>query len=138
MNPILNSLNLTEFVHFLMMLLLGTQYAVPSNAASKTLTGHATAHTYGSWVEIDASTARELMISNVLITACTGVHQIEIGVGASGSEVGIGVTLASAVGYAPFAHAPSAIPAGSRLVARTATTAGTTQTCAIRLLGRSR
>jgi len=85
----------------------------------------ATPHTKGSWVEIDASTARDVcgiwLISDNTIGATTVLAGmlIDIGVGAGGSEVVVvGNFSVGNYGIGVPIYLPIHIPAGNRVAAR--------------------
>jgi len=107
----------------------GVDAATTTRAAEVTFTSHATeAHSAGAWVQIEASTAADVsalvyqLRTNNQINGNTSATLLEIGVGASGSEVlwatvqvGYSVTAGFSV---PWNVIPGAIPAGSRVAGR--------------------
>jgi hypothetical protein len=112
-----------------------------ANSAGLAVTGSASAHTKGSYVQLIASTAEEysgLMLTFGSSSICTGL--LDIAIGSAGSEQDIvpnimfqtGV-IGGLAGSATFL--PLRIPAGSRIAARLQTVAGGSQVVRFCLLG---
>lgn len=99
-----------------------------ASSTRTTVTSSASANTKGSWVQIIASTSLDARLMVVYITpASTGRrYLVDIGVGGAGSEQVIAANLMvnnSASQSIPFVF-PVAIPAGSRISARSQAATG--------------
>lgn len=97
--------------------------AVTASSRGTTVTGHASANTKGSYVELTASTAFDA--DGFLLVASTPTvavdHMLDIAVGGAGSEAVVLANLAVELyftGGSPAVFIPVAIPAGSRVSAR--------------------
>lgn len=88
-----------------------------------TVTASATPHTLGSWVELEpsASAATELFLSTDTSTSVNNADSstlLQIGLGASGSEV-VWASLLVGFRFGPsYYRIPGTIPSGSRIAAR--------------------
>ncbi len=116
-----------------------------------TVTASGTAHTKGSWVELDASTSQDTYLLGVSLydtfvsSTITGVL-VDIGVGGSGSEVVLisnilagwqpSSTMSSAGFTTPTVQFPIYVPSGTRISARCqALIVSDTVSVGVRLLG---
>lgn len=94
-----------------------------SNTAASTITTvtAGSGNVKGAWVQLAASTAGDIGYLEVEVVSATGGRQglLDIGVGASGSEVAIysNIVLSSRSGSWKF-YLPASIPSGSRVSAR--------------------
>ena len=90
------------------------------------ITAHATAHTKGSWTEVDASLAFDVTSfkvggDNTGVSATDSSQLLDIGIGTSGNEKVLVANIPTgygAVAGALHAHFPIFIPAGTRVSAR--------------------
>jgi hypothetical protein len=94
----------------------------PNLAAASSATSGA-ANVKGSWVQVVASTTEDLVINSAEIVTIAGVHQVDIGTGASGSESSICNFAAGTTGCKTFK--PAKVLKGSRIAIRTSSVAGT-------------
>lgn len=87
-----------------------------------TVTSSATAHTKGSWVQLDAATGFDasLLILDIAVQFQDTLYLIDIGIGASGSEQVLipNLLVSQSTMVIPRLVLPIAIPAGSRISAR--------------------
>lgn len=95
---------------------------VSGNPAGTTITSSATAHTKGSWVQLDASTAFDAssLLLQIDVQFQDTLYLIDIGIGGAGSEQVIIPNLMISQSSAVFTSLllPVNIPAGSRISAR--------------------
>ena len=100
---------------------------LPSNANEIQAAGAAGAWAAGAYVEVAAhSGGVALMITGIYVTAVTGIHQVEIAIGALASEVVIAKLAASSVGWHPIP--PTRITTAQRISVRTRSKAGGAET----------
>ncbi|MAG68184.1 MAG: hypothetical protein CMK74_20300 [Pseudomonadales bacterium] len=105
---------------------------LPSLADEKVATGAAGAWAYGVYTEVVADSGAVLVeVDGIEVISIAGDHQVELAVGAAGSEVGAGVISAIAVGYHPVKS--GLFPKNSRIAVRTASKAGGGQTVGIKV-----
>lgn len=111
----------------------GTGYRIfPAGpAAGVTLTASGSADTYGSYSEVAASVASQILLVGVLLYAggTAGAGQVMIGRGVSGSETGCSEIPVYAITNAGtvtpiWLPLPVEIPAGTRLAAKYASATG--------------
>lgn len=103
----------------------GTRNYEPANAAGASVSSAAAGFTYGSWVQVVAAAAADLICDGGALRqgATPGQIRVEVGIGAGGSEVGIGYLLfASSSGNGDTMLTAVgdgiAIPSGSRIAVR--------------------
>lgn len=98
----------------------------PNGASPASLAAGTPAWTFGSWVDVipAASVTVPLLITGVVFSQTTAVHEIQIGLGAAGSEVSkmtlpYGTTVGGGSGfnYARL-HRPLFVPVNTRVAAR--------------------
>lgn len=95
------------------------------------LSGAAGAWAEGSYVEIDSGTPTEdIYLEYIEVVSITGLHQITLATGAASSEVDILTVPATTTGPIQISKR---VPAGTRLSGKTATKAGGSQACAIKI-----
>jgi hypothetical protein len=124
---------LTMIRQWVELMLLTSQKVLPNLANEIAVTGAAGAWVKGSYAQVAADIgSSRILIKGVQVVSITGSHQIEIAYGAAASEVVLGSIQADAVGFYNFAS--PIVPINSRIAARTATKAGTSQACAIKLI----
>lgn len=122
----------------------GGYFLIPAGpSAGITVTKHANADTYGSWAEMEDSTAAALFIVGVLVEDI-GVSsftyiQLDIGVGAAASEVSVGEVKrgeAAASGHNHPVMLPYPIPvaASARIACRMAANTAVTGSVVVSLL----
>lgn len=100
---------------------------LPDYANEKVMTGGAGVWGEGSYTEIAADVgSADVYLRGFVCTAVTGLHQMTIATGAAASEVDGAKLAVATTGYYPISSV--AIPANSRLAAKTASKAGTSQT----------
>lgn len=101
--------------------------ATTANSGGTSITGSGTNNTKGSWIELIAAT--DSMSAGLILTANipAASHLLDIGIGAAGSEtvlvpdILLAMTLANMTTQVMF---PVTVPAGARISARVAATAG--------------
>jgi|GEM_PF-2878174 len=111
----------------------GGYFLIPTGPAVGTaVASSATNNTYGSWVQMIASTGAAIYIVGVMINPPSGVAltyvQLDIGIGAAGAEVSVGEHYVggpptSAAGWRPvsvYLPFPIPVPASTRIACRTA------------------
>lgn len=108
---------------------VSTPYVTHDESGAVTVTAGATSHTKGAWVEIIASTSTSstvliVDVNDIRTSSANTATLLDLAVGASGSEVAfvqniaVGGATERTNGYYQF-PLPVAIPAGSRISART-------------------
>lgn len=99
----------------------------PSLGNAVSIAGAAGVWAQGAWVEIvpAAGIAAGYTVRSVTVEAIAGVHQLELGRGGAGAEVGIGSLRVAGTGR--FTLTTPLVAGGSRLAARTASLAGGAQ-----------
>lgn len=122
----------------------GGYFLIPAGPAAGTVvTKSATAHTYGAWVQMEASAAAALFIVGVLIEDVSGAGntyiQVDIGVGAAASESSVGEIKRGEIGTAGANHplmfpCPIPVASGARIACRVAGSTATEDTVPISLL----
>lgn len=105
----------------------------PTLAAGVTITGAAGVRAQGAWVEVVPATTivADFVVCRVVVQSITGLHQLQIGRGASGSEVSVGTVFVTAAGVYEL-HTP-VVAANSRVAMRTASEAGGAETLVARV-----
>lgn len=87
-----------------------------------TVTSSATAHTKGSWIQVDASTSFDasLLVLYVAVQYQDTLYLFDIGIGAAGSEQVIvpNLLVSQSTAVTTEVFLPIAIPAGSRIAVR--------------------
>jgi hypothetical protein len=87
-----------------------------------TVTGGATAHTKGSWVQLDASTSFDATVFAlyVVVQFQDTLYLLDVGIGAAGSEQVIvpNFLISQSVGLVSELLLPIGVPAGSRVAVR--------------------
>ena len=102
----------------------------PDHANDVTITGHATANTVGSYATISADIgSSDVFLHSITVTGITGIHQIDIAVGAASSEVDYLTIGVASTGQ--YVIDSAQIPANSRISARTSSKAGGGQTVSL-------
>lgn len=97
----------------------GTSTAVQGGT---TVTSSATAHTKGSWTQLDASTSFDasLLILDIAVQFQDTLYLFDVGIGASGSEQVLfpNLLVSQSTAVTTEVFLPVAIPAGSRIAVR--------------------
>jgi hypothetical protein len=125
------SMILTKLKDILFARFQSKQLVEPALTNEVVVTGAAGAWTYGSYADLDASTANARQIIGVNVVAISaGSHQIDIATGTAGSEVVQATLQVDAVGF--YQVSITDTQKGVRVAARTASKAGSAQTVSLK------
>lgn len=106
----------------------------PSLSNEVVVTGAAGAWTKGNWQQLLPDVGvNDFIVTGIHVAAVTGIHQVNLGIGAGGSEETIARLVVTGTGMHRIT--PVRIPGSSRVAALTASKAGGAQTLSCFLVG---